>query len=223
MYPILSQQIADDRLSHAYLLLGREDSLLREEAEEIGKRLKIKPADLLILEGEKIKIDQIRGLIHQVSLKPHSSSYKLVIISQAENLTLEASNALLKILEEPPCHSIIVLLAHHEKNLLPTIVSRCQRMRIRDEFREELEPEWINVLKEINKMSIKEKFDLAQKLSQDRNLARILDQWLIFYRRRLLKGEEISLMIEKISRARRLLKTNINTRLLLENLLLELY
>lgn len=75
---------------------------------------------------KNISIDQIRELIVFLNTKPVYSKVKIVIVSKAQTLSEEAQNALLKILEEPPNESIIVLCVDHKKNLLPTIVSRCK-------------------------------------------------------------------------------------------------
>ncbi len=72
-----------------------------------------------------LKIDQIREIIHNISLKPYIASKKIYIIDYAEMLTEEASNSLLKTLEEPPPYAIIILITTAYYSLLPTIRSRC--------------------------------------------------------------------------------------------------
>ncbi len=79
--------------------------------------------------GNIIKIAQIRDLLHTLSMKPYEAKMRVVTISEAQNLNLEAANALLKVLEEPPEQTIIILTALNTANLLPTIVSRCQEIR----------------------------------------------------------------------------------------------
>lgn len=75
-----------------------------------------------------ISVDQIRGLIANVSLKPHSAAKKIAIIEQAELMNVNASNSLLKTLEEPPESCLLILLTHRPDKLLATIRSRCQSM-----------------------------------------------------------------------------------------------
>jgi DNA polymerase-3 subunit delta' len=77
-------------------------------------------------EGAYIRIKQIRSLCTTLSLKPYEDGLRIVIISNAHKMNAEASNALLKILEEPPDKTIIVLTASATSKLLPTIASRCQ-------------------------------------------------------------------------------------------------
>ncbi len=76
--------------------------------------------------GGEIKVDRIRGIKRVLSLKPHSSSYKICFIPEADKMNKEAANALLKILEEPLGNVIFILVAPHTRTLLPTIVSRTQ-------------------------------------------------------------------------------------------------
>lgn len=94
--------------------------------------------DTTILEPEEdkqaISIDQIRDLQHQLSLKPYAAKFKTGIILEAQRMTVEAQNALLKTLEEPPAHSVLILTTPSTKNLLPTIVSRCQIVRLQAEI-----------------------------------------------------------------------------------------
>ena len=76
--------------------------------------------------GPFIKIEQIRTLLQTLSMKPYEAKTRVVIISAAHCMNAAASNALLKILEEPPDRSMLVLITNHKSDLLPTIASRCQ-------------------------------------------------------------------------------------------------
>lgn len=76
--------------------------------------------------GSSIKIDQIRALHHSVYLTPQRSEYRLVVLAAADRLNHAAANALLKILEEPPKHTVFILIAQQLSTVLPTIISRCQ-------------------------------------------------------------------------------------------------
>lgn len=79
-------------------------------------------------EGAYIRIGQIRSLCNTLSMKPYESGFRIVIIANAHRMNIEAGNALLKVLEEPPAKTILVLTAASLSELLPTIVSRCQRI-----------------------------------------------------------------------------------------------
>jgi DNA polymerase-3 subunit delta' len=80
-------------------------------------------------EGQFIKIDQIRELQKQVSYKPFEGRKKVSILNNAERLNLEAANALLKTLEEPPSDTVFILVSSSPRVLLPTLISRCQLIR----------------------------------------------------------------------------------------------
>jgi DNA polymerase-3 subunit delta' len=80
-------------------------------------------------DGQNIKIEQIRELNRDLNYKPVSGRYRITIIDRAEMMTVEAANSFLKTLEEPPPGNIIVLKVVDPYDLLPTIVSRCQRVQ----------------------------------------------------------------------------------------------
>jgi DNA polymerase III delta' subunit len=86
--------------------------------------------DLMVLTDEesKLGIAQIRSVIHQVLLRPIESSHKVVIFQEADRMTPDAQNALLKILEEPPKGVYFLLITKDLSGLLPTVISRCQRL-----------------------------------------------------------------------------------------------
>lgn len=79
--------------------------------------------------GSMIKIAQIRGLLRTLALKPNEAERRVVILSEAHCMNPEAANALLKVLEEPPDRTLLVLTARRRSDLLPTIVSRCRQIR----------------------------------------------------------------------------------------------
>jgi DNA polymerase-3 subunit delta' len=84
---------------------------------EGGGKAKAAPA-------KELRIDSIRDMQESVGLTPHSARWRVVIIGDAEKLNEEASNCLLKTLEEPPGHTVLMLLAGDESLLLPTVASR---------------------------------------------------------------------------------------------------
>ncbi len=87
--------------------------------------LSIKP------EGNFIIIDQIREIQHEALLKPFEGKIKAYIIDESESLTLQAANALLKSLEEPPPNLIYILIASQPESLPETIISRCQIIKFK--------------------------------------------------------------------------------------------
>ncbi len=87
-------------------------------------------------DGLFIRIAQVRELLRIFSLKPHGAGYRVAIFRDAHAMNPEAANALLKMLEEPPARSLLMLTANRLSDLLPTIVSRCQTIRFRPLSRE---------------------------------------------------------------------------------------
>lgn len=79
-------------------------------------------------EAKSITIDQIRELGNFLSLRPHTANHKVVIISPAEAMNLNAANSLLKLLEEPPLGSILLLVTSHPTRLPVTVRSRCSHL-----------------------------------------------------------------------------------------------
>ncbi|MCP4107930.1 MAG: DNA polymerase III subunit delta' [Desulfobacteraceae bacterium] len=79
--------------------------------------------------GAFTRIDQIRSLCGALAMKPYEAKVRVAILSGAHTMNPEASNALLKVLEEPPGRTVLILTAIQLSDLLPTIVSRCQHIR----------------------------------------------------------------------------------------------
>jgi len=148
---ILRRALLNGRLAHAYLFEGPEGigkrlmalALARALACQTGKGCGDCAAcrkidhnnhpDLHILdaEGALIKIDQVRQMQKELSLRPMEAEYKICLIDGAEWLNPAAGNALLKTLEEPQGKALLILLTGHPEALLDTIRSRCQRLPFR--------------------------------------------------------------------------------------------
>ncbi len=79
--------------------------------------------------GNAIKISQIRSLGDILALKSYEAHYRFAVLENAQTMTLSAANALLKMLEEPPAGTTLVLIANKSSDLLSTITSRCQHIR----------------------------------------------------------------------------------------------
>lgn len=91
----------------------------------------------------EIRISQIRDLQRVINLKPYQAQYRIVLGERFNQANTEASNAFLKTLEEPPAHVVLLLTTDNPESLLPTIVSRCEVLRLRplpiEEVKRELE------------------------------------------------------------------------------------
>ncbi|MBM7614739.1 DNA polymerase III subunit delta' [Alkaliphilus hydrothermalis] len=149
---ILKKTLLNNTFSHAYLFEGLEGLGKKQMALEFAKGVicsqeGMKPCNVcqtcrriqegnypevnLIQEDGTIKIEKIRELQKDIQMKPYEGRKKIYIINHAENMTVQAQNALLKTLEEPPAYATIILLTVNGNSLLPTIISRCQILKFR--------------------------------------------------------------------------------------------
>ena len=156
----LKNAAAMDKVSHSYIFAGEKGSgkkLLAKlfamtlQCEKHGdepclqcssckKAMNRNHPDIIYISHEKpnsIGIEDIREqLISDVSIKPYTGPYKIYIVDEAEKMTVQAQNALLKTIEEPPAYAVILLLVNNGSTLLPTIASRCVTLNfkpVRDE------------------------------------------------------------------------------------------
>ena len=156
----LQNAAAMDKVSHSYIFAGEKGSgkkLLAKlfamtlQCEKHGKEpclqcgsckkaMNRNHPDIIYVTHEKpnsIGIEDIREqLIGDVAIKPYSGPYKIYIVDEAEKMTVQAQNALLKTIEEPPAYAVILLLVNNGGSLLPTISSRCVTLNfkpVRDE------------------------------------------------------------------------------------------
>ncbi|MBW1919508.1 MAG: DNA polymerase III subunit delta' [Deltaproteobacteria bacterium] len=150
----LKQVIAREKIPHAYLFVGVPGIGKTTAAIALAQILNCENPDngegcgrcrscrqiksgnfpelvFIEAEGRYIKIEQIRDLDHVLGFKPLVGKYRVSVIRQAETMTEEAANAFLKTLEEPPPGNMLVLTVTDPRDLLPTIVSRCQKVAFR--------------------------------------------------------------------------------------------
>lgn len=110
--------------------LPPESLFISPETSTFKKIISGSHPDLLVLEGDDIKIDKAREVGEFLSLKPAESSWRVVIVDSVDAMNRNAANALLKILEEPPSQAVLILVSHNYGRLLPTIRSRCRQIRM---------------------------------------------------------------------------------------------
>ena len=152
----LQNAIKTEKISHSYIFTGRPGSGKKliattyamtlqceaggtepcQKCDSCKKALGKNHPDIIMVNHEKpgtISIDEIREqVIHDVAVKPYCSPHKIYIIPDAEMMTVQAQNALLKTIEEPPEYAVIMLLTENAETLLPTIRSRCVMMKLRN-------------------------------------------------------------------------------------------
>jgi len=115
-------------ISSSSVFASKKATALPSEAPEERRR-----------EGKGIQISQIRELIWKLSLRPYSASLKITIIDKAHLMNREAQNCFLKTLEEPKDRTLLILISEYPEMLLPTILSRVQKIRFFPVKKEEIE------------------------------------------------------------------------------------
>src|SRR5690606_25713018 len=78
-----------------------------------------------------VTVEEIRKVTRFLSMTSHDGGYRVVIVDPADDMNVNAANALLKTLEEPPARTLFVLISHSLGALLPTIRSRCQTVKLK--------------------------------------------------------------------------------------------
>lgn len=151
----LQNSLENNKLSHAYIICGENRSgkefiakifAQAIQCEKGGKEpccechsckqaMSMNHPDIIYVQHEKpgsIGVDDVRrGINESVQVKPYSSPYKIYIVQEAEKLTVQAQNALLKTIEEPPAYVIVMLLTSSMDMMIPTIVSRCVTLTLK--------------------------------------------------------------------------------------------
>jgi DNA polymerase III subunit delta' len=275
---LLENAMSGGKLAHAYIFSGPSQVGKRSIARKLAQFLLCQHdsacqdcvncktfsagsnADYLEINADDaIKIDAIRDLTYKLALKPYAGKYKVAVINDAHNLTQEAANALLKVLEEPKDQTLMVLVTDNFHRLLPTISSRAQKLNF-GPVDEQVFAEWLqangypqpdpafagkpgHVLQMANAPealeqddenslalrkflggSMGEKLLLASELAERETLGlkNLMDHWLHHLRMRL-KSEptpEVAKKITGVLRAQKLLDQNVNSKLLLSELML---
>ncbi len=110
-----------------FLVVSSDNKFIADEINKLKKKYTVSVFNLHeVIPSPSIGIEEVRNIQKIFSVKPYGEKNRLVILYQMEKATVEAQNALLKILEEPPNDTYLLLTAGNKENLLPTILSRCQ-------------------------------------------------------------------------------------------------
>ena len=150
----IKNAVSQNKVSHAYILNGERGSGKKMLAKLFAQTLQCEKGgeepcyechscrqaignnhpDIIRVSHEKpntISVDDIRVQINEdIQIKPYSSKYKIYIVPDADMMTVQAQNALLKTIEEPPAYAVIFLLTENAQSLLPTICSRCVMLKL---------------------------------------------------------------------------------------------
>jgi DNA polymerase III gamma/tau subunit len=201
---------------HAYLLIGQTTDNLQLTTENLAKKLKAK-----IMEFPLKKIDDVRALNSFTSLAV--SQPTAILINSIEEATTEAMNAFLKNLEEPQDNLYYILTTSSLAAVLPTIVSRCEIIKLKNGRNEEIKN---GDLEKFFNKSVGEKLAYTDKI-KDRGEAINFVQELIFYLHNLLQKTkenyiEIAKNLRNLSRTLTYLKANGNVNLQLTRMIINL-
>jgi len=237
-------------MMQTFLIIGSDEKGRLAKAEEIiGKKISqaVNNPDISLLEkkeGNSIGINEVRNLQNIASRKPFQEEKITVIIKEAQFLTIEAQNALLKILEEPPSKTLIALTTPDPSWLLPTIVSRCQiiQLPLKTEIQigEEESQHISELLNQLLQSPVAHRFKVVEEegITKDRETAILWLNKLTFVVRQELvslrsltpnqrPAPNISVsqylgMLHSLAKFKKYLEANCNVRLTIENFLLEL-
>jgi len=213
----------------SFLIVAKDKNLTAAYVLDLLKKNNIDPIDVNTQSYEKIMgIEDVRSIQEQILLKPFRGKTKAVVIEAYENITPEAQNALLKILEEPPNNTIIIVTATKKDLFLPTILSRCKIIILQEKEIKLTE----NDLSELNQTlstllngKIGDKLKIAQDIAKDKeNSILWLEKMAIFIKSKLAEDYnnlKYSNFLKELQKAYKTIKsTNVSQRATLENLFL---
>lgn len=144
---ILKKMIDEDKIGHAYLFTGKDGIGKKLVAIEFAKQVMSSETSdsfnetdfkIILPEKDSIKIEEVRNLIDEVYLKPTYSKRKVIIIDDADKMNMNAQNALLKVLEEPPVYATLILITSNKDKVIKTILSRVTEIKFSPLSNEEL-------------------------------------------------------------------------------------
>ncbi len=135
----LLNSIKESKISHAYLFVGPRGvgktsvaRILAHKINNLDYKTEDHHVDIIEIDGASNRgIDEIRDLREKSSIAPTNSKYKVYIIDEVHMLTMQAFNALLKLLEEPPSHVVFILATTEIQKVPETIISRTQKFTFR--------------------------------------------------------------------------------------------
>lgn len=210
----------------ARLLISKSPGAVALEIEKILKQAEIKNPhpDLLYFPfSSKLGIAEARKIKEHFSLKPYSAKGRVVILEDASALTPEAQNALLKTLEEPPTEAILILGAPSDSKLLPTILSRCQVIRVQGtaDRVENNENEYEKDIEKLLKSDIEERFEYIEKCKERQEFFQSLVTYFHQHLASHTRSGNLN-FLKELLQAEQWATQNVNIRAILEYLMLEM-
>ena len=220
-------------MSHAYLFSGPEGIGKKMFAYDIFRVINQREPegspDFRLLsprleeDETKIYIEDIRDLKAYLTLKPYYGPYKFVIINDADRLVPDAANSLLKILEEPSLFTILILISSKPKLILPTVLSRCDKVQFLPDNKKVLDKETIKATDEFMKISkegLCERMQYAERLFAGKDYQNLVVGLIHTLRSRENPNHKVLKNLLKLNSL--LSQPQFNHRLALENFLISL-
>ncbi|MBI3984604.1 MAG: hypothetical protein HY344_01490 [Candidatus Levybacteria bacterium] len=210
------------------IIISKSTQRARDKVLQMAREEKISNFDVFTLTSEKqIGIQDIKNLTRQIFLKPLRGDKKMVVLEAFFGATIDAQNAFLKVLEEPPLSTTIIILAS-SNFFLPTIVSRCKLIELSSKisFEENEEGNIIEILEDLKKAEVGERLKIAQDLAKDKESTLLfLEKLIVAARNEMVKKQKVEygkqiVLLQKYYR--QIKQSNVNLRLGLESLFLEL-
>ena len=227
--------LQNGNLGHAYLLVGQDSVGKKNFAEELcamltGRGFENNPNLKFIYPGMRedrysIDIESIRDLKSFMYLKPHSSEYKFAILEDADTISSSAANAMLKILEEPPGNSVLVLISSKHKLLPRTILSRCETVvfpPVKDVETDEMQKALVE-LRKVARQGMAERIKYAKKIYEKENYAELVGLWLRSLHFQLADKPASAPILKRLLRLSHIVsQPQYNHRIALENFFVQL-
>ena len=223
---LLQRSLSRGRLGHAYLFSGDQieelESLARTLAKTLNCQNPVKQNGVTVdccdecpscrkvdndthadihwarpeSKSRQITVEQMRDLMREIQLKPTEAQFKVAVIVSADRLNVQAANAFLKTLEEPPQKSILILLSTEPARLLETIISRCLRVNFSGDGKRELssaETAWLETFSALasEQKTLLGRYRLADLILQKLNEIRAYTDETLAARSPLQKYEEM--------------------------------
>lgn len=220
------------------LVLSKDKKISKEYINSLCKELGIGEFETTRVENKTLGIEDVRAIQKNITLKPVVGTHTAIILKITELITQQAQNALLKILEEPPEHTLIIISAISREQFLPTILSRCKIVKLnknQEKITEQKNTQDLDLLFSLLEINFESRLKIAQDITKTKEDALVWLEKMILSLRELLIDKELhashqTLQLSQLlnylrsfQKSHKILSTtNVNPRLILENLFLNL-
>lgn len=224
----IEQEALSGKWSHAYLIIGGSEATQKEAVSLFAEKKGCLSEDITIIQSEdesgkkgEIKVAEIRGFLHDITLTPHGKC-RLGVIYGAEKLNQSSANMLLKTIEEPP-KNVAIFLTSKTEAILATIRSRCRIYRLKNDEHEYSGSVPLSddaVLHD----SLRDIFKLIEDAAKNGQSEQFISELKNICRRKMLAGNDgkVAALVEEIELSEKQIKGNANPRLALEAIVIKM-